>query len=102
MGIFKIKICNNNIFMEMKPTKNSSQQQNEDEELGLIKKGNLRGVDIKEPDSHLRFRTFLERCGGIFCVESRNKLDYDELISYYTLKTNANVDYNPSNPMKQY
>jgi hypothetical protein len=85
---------------EMKPIDPNPTLQANDEEQGLTGKGvePLAGFG-KEPDSHLRGRTFLERCGLFSCIETKNKLDHDEILSFWGLKKEMLVDFDATSDL---
>ena len=69
----------------------------DDEEAGLTgskpKNQNL----LQEPESHIKMRTFIERCPLFVCSETKNKLTKSEISSFYTLKEEINILYDSNN-----
>merc|ERR1711976_650801 len=70
---------------------------NHDEEDNLIGSKTKKANNLTEPDSHLKMRSFIERCPLFVCAETKNKLTKSEIQSFYEMKEEMNVLYDSKN-----
>jgi len=86
--------------MEMKELKEENAEIN-DEEQGLTGTNPNPSPNFKhintEPESHIQMKSFIERCPIFICAEVKNRLNNDELVSFYTLKKEINILYDETN-----